>query len=170
MHITFGLVETAMFSETFAHARTHSFPLEMQFLCTSFAVKTGSKTHNIGLKDNRINLAGQTYNTLQMPSLAAERNLFTLASGKIDDLKCVFEMKKELGRTCISTGPAESLVGVPDDSIDYVFVDPPFGDNIIYSEMSFLYECWLKVFTNQQAEAVVSPSQRKVLADYQTLW
>jgi hypothetical protein len=125
--------------------------------------------HNIGLKDGRINLAGQTYNTLQLTSLSAERNLFSLAHGKLDDLKCVFEMPKRLGRVNISTCSSTNLVGVPNNSIDYVFVDPPFGNNIIYSELSFLYECWLKVFTNQKHEAIVSSAQEKKLPDYQAL-
>lgn len=156
-------------SDLFDRAASHQFSHEMRFACTSFAVKTGSRMHNIGLKNGRINLAGQTYNTLQLTSLSAERNLFTLALGKLDDLKCVFEMPKRLSRVNISTCSSTRLVGVPDDSIDYVFVDPPFGSNIIYSELSFLYECWLKVFTNQKQEAIVSSAQEKTLADYQAL-
>jgi DNA modification methylase len=156
-------------SDLFERASVHRHSLEMRFACTSFAVKTGTRMHNIGLKDGRINLAGQAYNTLQLTSLAAERNLFKLASGKIDDLKCVFELPKRLDRTCISTCSSTNLVGVPDASIDYIFVDPPFGNNIIYSELSFLYECWLKVFTNQSHEAIVSSAQEKKLPDYQAL-
>jgi DNA modification methylase len=156
-------------SDLFDRAATHQFPHEMRFVCTSFAVKTGTRMHNIGLKDGRINLAGQTYNTLQLTSLSAERNLFLLAHGKLDDLKSVFDMPKRLSRVNISTCSSTNLVGVPDNSIDYVFVDPPFGSNIMYSELSFLYECWLKVFTNQKHEAIVSSAQEKTLADYQTL-
>jgi len=156
-------------SDLFDRASDHQFAHEMRFLCTSFAVKTGSRMHNIGLKDGRINLAGQTYNTLQLTSLSAERNLFSLALGKLDDLKSVFEMPKRLDRVNISTCSSTNLVGVPDNSIDYIFVDPPFGSNIIYSELSFLYECWLKVFTNQKHEAIVSSAQEKTLAEYQAL-
>ena len=156
-------------SDLFQRASSHSHSHEMRFVCTSFAVKTGSRMHNIGLKDGKINLAGQAYNTLQLTSLAAERNLFSLASGKVDDLKCVFELPKRLDRVSISTCSSTNLVGVPDSSIDYIFVDPPFGNNIIYSELSFLYECWLKVFTNQKHEAIVSSAQEKKLPDYQSL-
>jgi DNA modification methylase len=156
-------------SDLFQRASSHRYSHEMRFVCTSFAVKTGSRMHNIGLKDGRINLAGQAYNTLQLTSLAAERNLFSLASGKVDDLKCVFELPKRLNRVSISTCSSTNLVGVPDSSIDYIFVDPPFGNNIIYSELSFLYECWLRVFTNQAHEAIVSSAQEKKLPDYQSL-
>jgi hypothetical protein len=43
----------------------------------------------------------------------------------------------------------------PPDSVDYVFVDPPFGSNIIYSDLSFVWESWLKLSTNLDSEAVV---------------
>ncbi len=156
-------------SDLFRRASQHPLSHEMRFVCTSFAVKTGSRMHNIGLKGGRINLAGQTYNTLQLTSLSAERNLYTLAHGKIDDLKYVFDLRKSLDRISISTCSSTNLVGVPDNSIDYVFVDPPFGKNIIYSELSFLYECWLRVFTSQQHEAIVSGAQKKKLPEYQAL-
>lgn len=156
-------------ADLFRRASYDRYSHEMRFICTSFAVKTGSRMHNIGLKDGRINLAGQAYNTLQLTSLAAERNLFSLAAGKVDDLKCVFDLPKRLDRISISTCSSTNLVGVPDRSIDYIFVDPPFGNNIIYSELSFLYECWIKVFTNQTHEAIVSSVQEKTLRDYQSL-
>ena len=33
---------------------------------------------------------------------------------------------------------------VPDQSIDYIFIDPPFGTNLHYSELNFFWESWLK--------------------------
>jgi len=58
---------------------------------------------------------------------------------------------------------------IPDDSVDYVFVDPPFGSNIPYSEVNFLWETLLGVFTNVVPDAVASPIQHKALPDYQRL-
>ncbi len=40
-------------------------------------------------------------------------------------------------------------------SLDYIFVDPPFGSNIIYSDLSIIWESWLRLFTNTSQEAVV---------------
>lgn len=156
-------------SDLVARARKSRWPWEMLFLCTSFAVKTGSRMHNVGFKDGKLNLAGQIYNTLQLTSVSAERNLYVLARGKVDDIRSVFDAQKVRGSTIISTASASQLVGVPDNSVDYVFVDPPFGDNIMYSELSFLYEAWLRVFTNQKAEAIMSAKQAKGLFDYQAL-
>jgi hypothetical protein len=39
----------------------------------------------------------------------------------------------------------------------------------MYSEGSFLWESWLRVFTNNQSEAIVNSSQKKDLPDYRNL-
>jgi len=53
--------------------------------------------------------------------------------------------------------------------VDYIFVDPPFGGNLMYSELNFLWEAWLRVFTNNGPEAVVNKVQHKGLPEYQAL-
>ncbi len=42
-----------------------------------------------------------------------------------------------------------------DQSVDYVFMDPPFGSNIFYSDMSLFHEAWLGEITDDRQEAVV---------------
>ncbi len=69
---------------------------------------------------------------------------------------------------CIHTVSATNS-GIPDNSIDYIFIDPPFGSNRYYAELNYLWESWLRVFTNQLPEAVESPSQNKNLYRYQQL-
>ena len=69
----------------------------------------------------------------------------------------------------MSTASSTNLVGIPDASVDYLFVDPPFGANIMYSESSFLWEAWLKVRTNQKKEAIVNETQHKGLPEYQSI-
>ncbi|MDW7725801.1 MAG: DNA methyltransferase [Candidatus Methanoperedens sp.] len=148
------------------NSKYHAF---LTFLLTSIIVKTGSLLHNIGLKKGNINLAGQVPNTLYIPSSIAERNLFTLLRGKIDDIKYVFSFKKWLGSIIIQTQGSQSLSTISDQSIDYIFVDPPFGANIQYSELNFLWETWLRVLTNSKPEAVVNTTQNKTLFEYQRL-
>ena len=50
-----------------------------------------------------------------------------------------------------------------------ITVNPPFGSNLNYSELSFIWEAWLKVITNNQREAIVSPAHEKGLVEYQAL-
>lgn len=55
------------------------------------------------------------------------------------------------------------------NTIDYIFTDPPFGGNLNYSELSFIWESWLKLNTNSKLEAIINPVQGKGLPEYHTL-
>ncbi|MCI0560188.1 MAG: hypothetical protein MN733_17000, partial [Nitrososphaera sp.] len=72
-----------------------------------------------------------------------------------------------------STGSCASI-SVPDESVDYIFTDPPFGDNYPYAELNFLVEAWHRVFTDAEPEAIVDRSKansksQKSVSDYQEL-
>ncbi len=51
----------------------------------------------------------------------------------------------------------------------YIFTDPPFGSNLMYSELNFIWEAWLRVITNNKSEAVINNTQRKGLDEYHDL-
>ena len=68
-----------------------------------------------------------------------------------------------------STQSATDLSNIPSSAIDYVFIDPPFGHNIVYSDLNFLWESWLAVITNSVDEAIVSRAQKKTLIEYERL-
>ena len=72
-----------------------------------------------------------------------------------------------LGAVVISTGSSTHLE-VPDGCIDYVFVDPPFGANIPYSDLAILVESWHSVRTNPDEEAVMARAARfaRTLSEY----
>ena len=46
-------------------------------------------------------------------------------------------------------------IPLPDESIDYIFTDPPFGSNLFYADMALFQEAWLDNFTDQDQEAVI---------------
>jgi len=68
----------------------------------------------------------------------------------------------------IFTASATNLQ-LPDKSIDYIFTDPPFGANKMYSELNFLWEAWLKVRTDNTKEAISNKAQKKGLFEYEGL-
>jgi hypothetical protein len=72
-----------------------------------------------------------------------------------------------LGQVAMSTGSSTSL-DLPDASIDYVFVDPPFGANKYYADLAYLVEAWHGVYTRASDEAIENESKRipRSLADY----
>jgi predicted RNA-binding Zn-ribbon protein involved in translation (DUF1610 family) len=53
--------------------------------------------------------------------------------------------------------------------VDYIFIDPPFGDNLMYSELNFIWEAWLRVLTNNQTETIINNAQKKDIFRYQAL-
>ena len=58
---------------------------------------------------------------------------------------------------------ADNLTHLEDESIDYVFTDPPFGSNIFYSDMNLFQETWLGATTDNTSEAVIhTTGKRKV--------
>ena len=76
--------------------------------------------------------------------------------------------RRDKTRHLVWAGSSTEL-GIPENSVDYVFVDPPFGANIPYSEVNFLWEALLGVFTNMTQDAIQSSIQDKTIADYQRL-
>ena len=105
--------------------------------------------------------------TLFTPSLNIEQNPYRLLKGKIRDFIATFYSTR--GNSTISLLSATNLETIGDNCIDYMFIDPPFGANIMYSELSSIWEGWLKVRTNNQKEAIVNVYQHKALFEYQRL-
>ena len=89
--------------------------------------------------------------------------------GKLDRLiKAFGNFKVGTSWAAINTGTAARLP-LPDDSIDYVFTDPPFGENIYYADLNFLVEAWHGVTTDAKPEAIIDKFKNKALPDYQHL-
>lgn len=57
------------------------------------------------------------------------------------------------------TASADSLQ-LEDNSVDYVFTDPPFGSNLFYADMALFQEGWLEGFTDVTQEAVIDRSRK----------
>lgn len=58
---------------------------------------------------------------------------------------------------------------IPDASLDYCFIDPPFGANLNYSELNFLWESWLRIWTRYDVEAVENTAHGKGIDEYRRL-
>ena len=69
----------------------------------------------------------------------------------------------------VGSGTHIDHTGAIENSLDYIFIDPPFGSNLMYSELSFMWESWLKVFTNNKQEAIENKTQKKNVDDYRAL-
>lgn len=72
------------------------------------------------------------------------------------------ELSRENKTTLLSNRDSRKLP-LPDNSVDYIFADPPYGDSVQYYELSRLWNGWLGLSTNTQAlqEIIVNPKQDK---------
>lgn len=113
---------------------------------------------------NRI-LSGVYY----ISSLMSEVSPWYVLDGKIDRLiKAFSPLCRQAGWVSVTTMSAAAL-DLPPNSIDYIFTDPPFGENIYYSDLNFIVESWHKVITNSQDEAIVDKAKHKALPEYQSM-
>jgi len=105
--------------------------------------------------------------TLYVPSLIRSLSVWSCLDRSLPRLVRAFFCKSE-SPTLLQVSDASKCT-LSDSSVDYIFTDPPFGSNIMYSELSYLWESWLKVKTNNKTEAIESNSQGKTLLDYQKI-
>jgi DNA modification methylase len=119
-----------------------------------------SPTH---FSQNNRNLSGTLYIGSQLsevsPQYAFENKLKRL----------VKSFGKKYSRCSTITTQDVSKFSLPEKIADYVFIDPPFGSNIMYSELNFLLESWLRIWTNNKFEAIENKSQGKGTTEYRHL-
>jgi len=104
------------------------------------------------------------------PISVFSKRLKTLIEGKREALKEIGDFYRESvdpnfvvnGRAnvCFSEFDAREMP-LPEESVDYVFTDPEYGDSIQYYELSYMASKWLRIETNFAKEIVVNPKQGK---------
>lgn len=109
---------------------------------------------------------GPTNGTYYIPSLSKELNILRMLRESIN--KFDTESFISSHNVCISN-QSSSKLQISDNSIDYIFIDPPFGSNLNYSELNLVWETWLGAFTNNCEEAIESKSQKKSLIEYRQI-
>lgn len=111
-----------------------------------------------------------TSGILYLPSVTHEYSIFSAVLRRLNLYRDLLNMLGDLddNNSIISTNSG-SKIQTPESSVDYIFVDPPFGGNLMYSELNFIWESWLRVITNNRTEAIINKVHRKGLFDYQIL-
>jgi len=112
---------------------------------------------------------GPMNGAIYVPSLCKEIPATKLLKEHISK---TIELRASTGKSwtsVISTGSATRLTNIESEVFDYIFLDPPFGGNIMYSDLNFLWEDWLGVRTEPKDEAIQNSVQGKGVDDYRRL-
>ena len=111
-------------------------------------------------------LVGPMVGTYYVPSLSVENNGINQLRFQLQKLG---NLRYTRGNVLVSNQSATDLRNVTSNSVDYIFIDPPFGANIMYSELNFMPESWLKIKTQNRDEAIVNKVQNKAMPEYTNL-
>lgn len=108
---------------------------------------------------------------LYIPSLSKEARVSDLFRRRQRAIASMLRCNRASRRTNIISTSSSTALTLPSNSLDYLFLDPPFGSNIIYSELSLVWESWLKIYTQDKKEAVVHRRRKSgtTLDGYQSL-
>jgi hypothetical protein len=119
---------------------------------------TGSCLHGSKLSHHKEAGGGIMAGTYYLPQMCKERNVYDLLERKFVDIRnAEVELSKSLSTVdvSISTQSATNIGTIPNDSVDYIFTDPPYGEKVQYGELNFVWEAWLKLDTSWQDNEIV---------------
>lgn len=115
-------------------------------------------------------MKGWTSGTMYVPSLQGEQSWLNIFNEKRSMVvRALARLPRESRLSSIIATSSFSATLLPNNSVDYIFIDPPFGANLNYSELNHLCELWLKVQTNYETEAIENSAHGKNLSDYRKL-
>lgn len=108
---------------------------------------------------------GGVAGTLFTPSIHLERNVFDVLTRKVKQI-AKLRWNDQKSSSVLTTQSLADLSNIPDNCIDYIFTDPPFGESLQYAELNFFVEAWLKVYTAVQQDCVLNYVHQKDLRFY----
>lgn len=96
-----------------------------------------------------------------------ENRLSKIIKGKEDYLKSLSDNRKNYTRSDGKFSDYQLLqsdaknLPLKDESIDYIFTDPPYGEAVPYFEQSVIWNTWLKFEPDYKNEIVISDSKTR---------
>jgi 16S rRNA G966 N2-methylase RsmD len=136
----------------------------LRFLVTSVAVKASNL-----MNYNADGVGRVLKGTLYRSSLVQECNPFWLASIALADIRRLARASRHDPRHIIISTQSAAAATLPEASVDYIWIDPPFGKSLMYAELNQIWEWWLGVHTADTHEAVLDIHRGKDLQAYADL-
>ena len=96
------------------------------------------------IENNVLYYFGERFDRILEGKLDTEKNLYTPGAQGI-----------------VSIGAAQRLADIPDETVDYVFTDPPYAGAVAYLNLSTVWNAWLNATPDRSAElTVIAPGAR----------
>jgi DNA modification methylase len=108
--------------------------------------------------------------TYYMPQIFKEANAHKAVGDKLNAIVKGLVTADAPFPALVSTQSATRLDGISANSIDYIFSDPPYSDNVQYGELNFVWEAWLNYDTKwHDDEVIVNNVRGKTEEDWAAL-
>jgi hypothetical protein len=99
----------------------------------------------------------------------AEPSPWYVLEGKAKRLETTFSNLRHREHFVATQTGTCANIPIQEAAVDYIFTDPPFGENIYYADLNYLIESWHHVITEAPFEAIVDSGKDKDVPDYQAL-
>ena len=132
------------------------------FNFTSIALKT-----SLMMAHNSDGIGRIQKGTLYVPALIHDVNVGRFWSESADDMiRGYEELSVESNTVCISTQDSCSI-DIPNNSVDYIFTDPPYSWKVQFGELNFIWESWLQMDNSwHQSEIIVNDERGMTEEDW----
>jgi 16S rRNA G966 N2-methylase RsmD len=152
-----------------------SYPVKfrpsLQMLLLSYNSSHSTLMSRVVVKKNQqeLVLTGAQSGVLYISGLPVEKNIFRGISKKVNSLFNAFSMTYLSESEVVIKNNSSEKLDLKNNSIDYVFTDPPFGDYIPYAEINQINEGWLNKLTERKSEIIISCGQGKGVDQYSSM-
>ena len=104
--------------------------------------------------------------TYYMPQVSKEIEVGDTYFSRIRSIIDAYqEISVKSSELIVSSQSSTDMNNILDNSIDYVFTDPPYGGSVQYGELNFVWEAWLGFDTNWHQKEIVVNETRRVTED-----
>ena len=151
------------------------FPKEIQdalriFLLSYNTAHSTLMTRVVAKKNNPdFVITGAQPGVLYISGLPVEKNILLGLQRKLKTFVEAFQKIESSKGAVVFVNGSSTNIQLEDNTIDYVFTDPPFGDFIPYSEINQINEAWMGIVTDNTEEAIINPAQGKAIEEYSNL-
>ena len=147
---------------------SHSLPLKL-IITGILQISSKQSGFRYDSRNPQNTAGGILKGTLYIPSISREGSIFENYKRRMNSIISGFKnIRSSNYSQIIGTASLQTML-LNDNSLDYGFIDPPFGSNINYSELNTTWESWLNVWTNNTPEAIENSVQNKWPKEYRQL-
>jgi DNA modification methylase len=104
-----------------------------------------------------------------IPQIGREMNVWSQFESKAEELVAFTPGIQETS-VCISTQNAYNISQIPNNTVDYIFTDPPYGGTIQYGELGIVWEAWQGFDSHWRSDEITIADVRdKTELEWETL-